>query len=186
MSPLAPEHGTWLLALARRAIEQSLGGRTLALPPNEAALDATLLAPRGAFVTLKQREPERLRGCIGNVGCQQPLYRNVIDLAPKAARNDPRFAAVTLGELPTLRIELSVLTPPAPLASVADLIVGEHGIDLEREGQSAVFLPQVAAELGWSAEELLRQLALKAGLPAQGWRGATLRVFRAERFAEAG
>jgi AMMECR1 domain-containing protein len=48
-----------------------------------------------------------------------------------------------------------------------------------------VFLPQVATEQGWTREQMLSQLARKAGLPADAWRqGATFEVFTAQVFAE--
>jgi AMMECR1 domain-containing protein len=57
-------------------------------------------------------------------------------------------------------------------------------VDLRRGTAHSVFLPQVAAEHGWGVEQLLRQLALKAGLAEDGWRDAELRVFQGERFGE--
>ena len=48
----------------------------------------------------------------------------------------------------------------------------------------AVLLPQVAADRGWDADELLNQLARKAGLQEDAWRDAELSVFRAEVFGE--
>lgn len=52
-------------------------------------------------------------------------------------------------------------------------------------GRQAVFLPQVAVEQGWTTEETLDHLAVKAGLPAGAWRSATtrLQVFTAEVFS---
>ena len=55
---------------------------------------------------------------------------------------------------------------------------------LRKAGKTAVFLPQVAGDRGWFTGKLLEQLALKAGLPADGWRGAALAVFEAEIFGE--
>jgi AMMECR1 domain-containing protein len=48
-----------------------------------------------------------------------------------------------------------------------------------------VFLPQVATEQGWNREQMLDQLSMKAGLPADGWRkGASFLTFQAEVFSE--
>ena len=55
---------------------------------------------------------------------------------------------------------------------------------MNKGGASAVFLPQVAGERGWSVEQLLSQLSLKAGLSRDGWVGGKLSVFRAEVFGE--
>ncbi|MDD5718173.1 MAG: AMMECR1 domain-containing protein, partial [Candidatus Krumholzibacteria bacterium] len=55
-----------------------------------------------------------------------------------------------------------------------------------RQGdRSAVFLPQIASEQGWSREEMLAHLCRKAGLPADAWReGAQLLTFQADVFGE--
>lgn len=47
-----------------------------------------------------------------------------------------------------------------------------------------MFLPQVAPEQRWGVFELLEHLALKAGLPRNGWKEARLAVFEAEVFGE--
>ena len=57
---------------------------------------------------------------------------------------------------------------------------------LSKRGRMAVFLPQVAPEQGWTLEETLSQLALKAGLRPDDWRdGAQFTVFEAIVFGEA-
>jgi len=56
---------------------------------------------------------------------------------------------------------------------------------LEKAGRGAVFLPQVATEQGWTLEETLTHLSLKAGLPPDAWReGAAFTVFEAIVFSE--
>ena len=48
-----------------------------------------------------------------------------------------------------------------------------------------MFLPQVAPEQGWTLEETLSHLALKAGLAADAWKeGARFDVFEALVFGE--
>ena len=47
-----------------------------------------------------------------------------------------------------------------------------------------MFLPQVALEHGWTADLLLQQLALKAGLLRDAWRKADLKLFTADVFGE--
>lgn len=191
--PLAAADREWLLRAARHAIRQALcadgslerflGG---AGPPRGTGVE------RGAFVTLHHAvdgtEPPvwRLRGCVGTTAGTQALHRAVIDLAPRSALEDPRFAPLTREEFDTVRISISVLTADAPLSEPARIAIGRHGVRLEHDRGQAVFLPQVAAEQRWSVEELLKQLALKAGLGPQDWRDAALSTFEAETFAEAG
>ena len=60
----------------------------------------------------------------------------------------------------------------------------EHGLQLVRGPNRSVFLPQVPVEQGWDTARYLEQLALKAGLPKDGWRGAELSTFETINFGE--
>jgi AmmeMemoRadiSam system protein A len=178
-----------LLRLARGSIRQALHSDDSLVRLLEATEITVGLEHRSAaFVSLKQPNPEGgralLRGCIGNMHATLPLYRSVIAMAPKAALEDPRFPPLRSDELPGVTIEISALGPARPIAGLEDLVVGRHGVELSRGGARAVFLPQVAAELGWSGEELLRQLSRKAGLGEDAWRDAELSVFEADVFGE--
>jgi AMMECR1 domain-containing protein len=65
-------------------------------------------------------------------------------------------------------------------------VVGRDGVVLDKEGQTAVFLPEVATEFHWGRDEMLDNLCEKAGLPATCWRsGARLSTFQAQVFHEA-
>jgi len=134
-------------------------------------------------VTLKKRG--ELRGCIGEITPEKPLYRLVGSVALKSALEDPRFRPLRHEELRDVEIEISVLTPPAPVSGAEDIVVGRDGVILQKDGRSAVFLPQVATEQGWGREEMLDQLCRKAGLPAGSWKqGARMLTFQAEVFSE--
>ncbi len=179
-----------LLGLARASIQQTIRrDQALETLVEQTRLTPGLRQPRGAFVSLKQppKKGQRtgsLRGCIGNMVSREALYRTVIDLASKAAFDDPRFPPLVVDELPRVRIEISVLTPRRPLGNADDLVIGRDGVHLSKGVASAVFLPQVALEHGWTVDVLLRQLALKAGLPQDAWREADLKVFTADVFGE--
>jgi AmmeMemoRadiSam system protein A len=145
------------------------------------ALPARLREPAGAFVTLKRQGA--LRGCIGYIEPREPLYRAVLQNGDNAALHDPRFPPVQASDLKDLDVEVSVLTPPRPIASWEEFRVGEEGIILTKGDRRAVFLPEVAVEQGWTREETLSHLARKAGLPADGWReGASFAVFTSTKY----
>jgi AmmeMemoRadiSam system protein B/AmmeMemoRadiSam system protein A len=147
------------------------------------ALEPLLGRPRGAFVTLTRGG--RLRGCIGYVDPIKPLIDAVADNARSAAVADPRFPALTEAELDELRIEISILTEPRAIDGPQSIDIGRHGIVLAKYGRRAVFLPQVAREQGWDRKTTLTQLALKAGLPHDGWKsGAEFAIFEAEILGE--
>ena len=138
----------------------------------------------GAFVTLKTPEGE-LRGCIGEIEPYRPLYQAVTARACDAAFRDPRFPSLHPGEFQGIRIEISALTPAKPVKSWREIVLGKHGMTLEKDGHFAVFLPQVATEQGWTLEETLTYLSRKAGLPPDAWRtGAEFTVFEAVVFSE--
>jgi len=169
-----------LLKLARTTIEQALKGRATRAAAAEAdELTAGMKAVRGGFVTLN--EHGELRGCIGEIVPRRPIWKVVSEQALNAAFHDPRFSPVLADELSEIEIELSILTPPRPVGSWKDIVIGKHGMVLSKAGHSAVFLPQVAPEQGWGLEETLAHLSRKAGLPSDAWReGAEYLVFEAQ------
>ena len=64
----------------------------------------------GCFVTVEVNG--NLRGCIGKIESDQPLYQDIIDNATEAAFYDWRFDPITKEDLAGLKIEISLLSPP--------------------------------------------------------------------------
>ena len=113
-----------------------------------------------------------------------PLYLAVADLAPSAALRDPRFAPVAADELPELKIEISLLSPPFPIQP-EELKPGEHGLAVSLGFRQGVLLPGVAAKRYWSQDKFLEETCAKAGLPRDSWmQGARLEAFTAQVFSE--
>jgi AmmeMemoRadiSam system protein B/AmmeMemoRadiSam system protein A len=168
-----------LLKLARKSIEQYLTSETLPLPRN---LTPLMNSERGAFVTLKKHG--ELRGCIGSMVENLPLYNVVGKMALQAAFNDNRFHPLEISELSQVELEISVLTPLVKINSADEIVLGRDGVVLKKGNKQAVFLPQVATEQGWGKELFLTQLCYKAGLNATDWKTATLFTFRADVFSE--
>ena len=135
-------------------------------------LTEALHTERACFVTLHVTGGF-LRGCIGTLEPVGPLYQAAHDNTISAARQDPRFTPVRPDELPAIDLTLSILSPSEPIGSAGEFVPGSHGIILEKHGRRAVFLPEVAAEQGWTREETLGALCQKAGLPEQAWRTDT-------------
>jgi len=181
---LTEEDKKELLTLARKTISYALANQQV---PETSDLGVTIsdamARPRAAFVTLKKNS--ELRGCIGDIFPQRPLYRSVIINAINASLNDRRFPRLTEDECKDITIEISALTVPQPIDSPDEIRIGTDGVVLNKDGQSAVFLPQVAPEQGWDLNQTLRHLSLKAGLPADAWKeGASFLVFQADVFGE--
>jgi len=168
-----------LLGIARRALEGYIGAGKM---PREDVTEAKLASPGAAFVTLTKKA--RLRGCIGFTDAVAPLYKVVQECAVAAATEDPRFPPVSPPELPSLRIEISVLTPLFPITP-DEVVVGKHGLMVTQGRMRGLLLPQVPVEWGWDRETFIDQACVKAGLPPSAWRhGATLQGFTAEVFGE--
>jgi MEMO1 family protein len=183
-SLLTQEDKQNLLLLARRTIEFYQQNKNVPTPDQLGiSITGAMKVSRAVFVTLKKNSD--LRGCIGEIFPSQPLYKSVILNAVNAANNDLRFLPVKRGELSEIKIEISALTIPHPIDSYNKIRLGTDGIVMEKDNSSAVFLPQVAPEQGWTLEETLTQLSLKAGLAADAWKkDATFLVFQAEVFGE--
>jgi AmmeMemoRadiSam system protein A len=179
-APLTPAERAALLGVARAAIRHHLGLG----PRPEIPETGGLAAPRGAFVTLHRRGD--LRGCIGRFEPDRTLGRTVAAMAVAAANDDPRFPPVEPEELEEVEIRISALGPRRPLPDPSGLVVGEHGLVVQRGWQRGALLPVVAVERGWDAPTFLKHACLKAGLPADAWRDpdTSLEVFGAEEFGE--
>jgi AmmeMemoRadiSam system protein A len=174
-----------LLDLAWKWTDATVRGAKPELPAeDDPALTALLKKEGGAFVTLTNRK--RLRGCIGFIEPVMPLYKAVARSAQNAAR-DWRFRRnpIRPAEVKSLHLEISVLTLPKEAKGHEDIVIGKHGIILSKRGRSAVYLPKVPVEQGWTKEKTLTQLSLKAGLAPNDWqRGATFSLFEAHVFGE--
>ena len=98
---------------------------------------------------------------------------------------------VTKAEIPKLHIEISRLTPSAPLKyqNPGDLPIllkpNQDGVILKDGFRRATFLPQVWQQLP-SPEEFLSHLCVKMGSPADLWKRKVLEVsiYHVEEFEE--
>ena len=172
-----------LLRLAREAISAYVNRQSQSQSAISNLQSAILAEPAGAFVSLHKGGD--LRGCIGHIEPTEPIGIVVPRCAVAACSSDPRFPPVAPDELPSLDIEISLLGPLEPIAGPEEIVVGRHGLVVERGWQRGLLLPQVATEWDWDAEAFLSHTCQKAGLPSDAWRhGAKLWRFDAEVFGE--
>jgi len=130
-----------LLSIARESIESAITDD----PSKHAQTEITspeLKEESGAFVTL--RRDGKLRGCIGRMVSDIPLYKLVSEMAVSAAKEDPRFSHIQLSELESLEIDISVLSPLQKIDDPLDFELGTHGIHIRKGSSNGCFLPQVA------------------------------------------
>jgi AmmeMemoRadiSam system protein A len=181
MFQLPEQHRQLLLSIARNSVAAHLSGNGLPLPDIESPILSEI---HGVFVSI--HEGPNLRGCIGNVMPDQPLYTTTARCAIAAATTDPRFRPVTLSELPELTFEISVLGIPELVENIEQIEVGTHGLIISKGHARGLLLPQVATQYEWDREEFLAETCIKAGLHPNAWReGATIHSFTAEVFSEA-
>jgi len=169
---LSSEEQATLLSHARDALTAHLSAEPRpSLPANQ--LTESLESEAACFVTLNQEG--HLRGCIlDSFAPHEPIYENVARNVVLAATADTRFPPVTLAEVPSLQIEISILGKPYPVAFsspdefASSLRPGIDGVILTTAHGSSTFLPQVWEQLP-EPETFLVELCLKHGAPADCW-----------------
>lgn len=162
---LTEAHKQELVDLARKSIESFI--KTGNLMDYETT-DVVLNQPLGVFITL--RKGEALRGCIGQMWTDTPLYQTVKETAISAATRDPRFPPVSEMELNQLSIKISILSPLDLVKNISEIEVGKHGLMIVYLGRRGVLLPQVPVERGWDLVTYLENLCMKAGLHPDSWK----------------
>ncbi|GAB6094551.1 AmmeMemoRadiSam system protein B [Desulfatiferula olefinivorans] len=168
--------GRVLIDLARATIARKLGrpAQPVTIPD-----EGSFHRKGGTFVTLKIHD--QLRGCIGNLSSDESVAEGIRRNALNAAFGDYRFSPLSDEEFDTVDIEVSILTEPAPLAHhggrdlVSKLRPHVDGVIIRKGHAGATFLPQVWDQLP-DAEDFLRHLCMKAGLPADAWTSEDLEV----------
>jgi AmmeMemoRadiSam system protein A len=171
-------------ALARLA--RSAARRSLGLPGPAAPTPEGRLAERAGAVVTWLREG-RPRGSAGSVVPVRGLADQVAESAVAALTADPRVAPASPRDLPKLRVEIAIPGPLEEVAPPAGIEIGLHGLAVEKGVRRAFLLPSAPLAWGWTAEQFLGQLCLKAGLPETAWREArdvTVYRFVAEVFGD--
>ncbi|MCL5267196.1 MAG: AmmeMemoRadiSam system protein A [Bacteroidetes bacterium] len=170
-----------LLSIARQAATRAVS-RQGYVPVEPSSRE--LKRKAAGFVTL--RENGELRGCIGYVEARLPLYQTIAETAAKAAVGDPRFEPVSETELKNIEVEISVLSPLHEIKSTDEIIIGKHGVLVEKDFYRGLLLPQVATENNWDKEQFLSYTCTKAGLDRDCYKNPRVRiyVFTADVFSE--
>ncbi len=185
---LSASDRSYLLALARKSIENCIGGADL--PTIDKSTISPILNEIGAsFVTLTIKG--QLRGCVGALEPYQSLASDVCEHAVAAAFEDYRFPPLQANELANIEIEISYLTRPMPLKyeNPDDLphLLRPHidGVVLRDGPRRATFLPQVWEKIP-QPEEFLEELCMKMGAYPDLWRRKKLDVltYQVEEFHE--
>ena len=171
------EEVSQLFRIARNSLHQML------YENRKQYLDPVLFSPglkskMGAFVTINVGG--KLRGCIGRFPSGDPLYEVVNQMALAAASEDTRFDPISKEELDKARIEISVIGPLKKIKNISEIILGKHGIYIEKDFRSGTMLPQVATGNHWTREQFLGYTSRdKAGLGWDGLKKADIYIYEA-------
>lgn len=169
---LTSEHKKTLLKIARESIASAVHGKK---PPKYKIDDAILKINCGAFVTLHING--NLRGCIGNITAEIPLWETVSNMAEESALKDPRFYPLTTAEFNKVDIEISVLSPLKKIKDIKEINVGQHGLLVKSGFYQGLLLPQVATDYKWNRTQFLEQTCHKAGLGKNCYREKATEIF---------
>lgn len=166
-----------LFTIARNSIHKMLyENKGIVIDPS--TISPGLKRNLGAFVTLNVHS--KLRGCIGRFPSADPLYEVVNQMAIAAAFEDTRFAPLSKDEFGKLRIEISVIGPLKKISNISEIVLGRHGIYIEKGFSSGTMLPQVATGNHWTREQFLGYTSRdKAGIGWEGWKNADIYVYEA-------
>jgi AmmeMemoRadiSam system protein A len=159
------------LELARKAIYAAVLRRKL---PDVIPRDGAFSERRGVFATLHVRG--KLQGCIGVTEPSESLGEAVVRCAVSAALEDPRFSPLKESQLDEMSIEISLLSPLAPLLPEA-IEIGRHGLLVVNHAHRGLLLPQVAVEHKLSREQFLEETCRKAGLTREAWKDPETHIF---------
>ncbi|MFO0671534.1 MAG: AmmeMemoRadiSam system protein A [Polyangiaceae bacterium] len=155
--------GRALARYAREAITEALGG-----PPANAPREDGFDVPAATFVTL--RRGGELHGCVGALEARRPLVADVGENAVAAALRDPRAPVIHRSDVPSLDVEVSLLSPLEKIdydgteeGAARALVPFKDGVVLRRGYRRGTYLPQVWESFS-SPREFLQSLMLNAGV----------------------
>lgn len=114
------------------------------------------------------------------------LQSGIESYALISALQDTRFSPITIPELPSLEVSVTLLTDFEDADDQLDWDLGVHGLKIEfyvkNRRYGACYLPDVPVEQGWTKEETIVSLMRKAGWTGRRdkWREVT--DFKGTRF----
>jgi AmmeMemoRadiSam system protein A len=169
---LTLDHKKTLIKIARESITSAVNCRAV---PEYRINDSMLNTMCGAFVTLHLSG--NLRGCIGNITAETPLWETVRNMAIESALRDPRFPSISPYELENIDIEISVLSPLKEIKNLEEIKVGKHGLLIKKGFYQGLLLPQVATDYKWDKIQFLEQTCYKAGMSKDCYKQEATEIF---------
>ena len=145
---------------------------------------------KGVFVCFKKGG--KLRGCMGYVRVETPLWKTVIDDTRKLAFSDPAHPPLLAEELREIKIEVYVLGKLEKIdvheheEFLEKLDIGVDGIVVDVDGRTQVLLPDSVKECMGLEEDIVDCFCEKAGMRPGEWRQreCTFYKFKTEKHVE--
>ena len=127
------------LELARDTMDAWVLRHERVTPPDD--LPALLRERSGVFVSAMLGDAPRC--CMGSLHPTLPtVAEQIVDAAWRAAAMDLRFAPIAIGELPRLRVIVSIVEPPVPVADAQGLDPAADGLAVRCARGWGVVLPR--------------------------------------------
>lgn len=154
-----------LLAFARRSLQSFLEHQHLPVFPLS---DYPALGVRaGVFISIYVEG--KLRGCVGHIDQDLPLYQAVQEMTIAAASRDLRFVSIHVKDLPHVSLEISLLSPFTLIHHYNSIKIGQHGVMIQSGTKQGLLLPQVAESRNWTPQKFLAECCRKANLPRKAY-----------------
>ena len=129
----------------------------------------------GVFITLKK--DKKLRGCMGQLFSDAPLYKSLKNIAILSAYKDPRFPPLKAKEIENLEITVSLIFNFRQLYNVKDLDMGKDGLLIINGDKKGVLLPEIPIIYRWGRNEFLKNTCIKAKLPEKCWKDKNTSIY---------
>ena len=144
---------------------------------------------RSRGIAVRYRTATEDRGCLAlysGLDFSQGYAEAGAGYASQEAARDPRYRWITPEELDGLFINISLFSYWEPMAGYDDFIPGLDSLILvnpqaESEGAREILLQaSIASERGYSKEDFLRRLSVKAGLHTDGYKSPGVTFYKAK------
>jgi AmmeMemoRadiSam system protein A len=167
--------------LAKSAIEEYVRHRKIMDVPKN--LPPEFYSQKGGvFVSL--HKGNKLRGCIGTyLPVHKNLAEEIILNAIAACSRDNRFSPLSPEELPELKVEVSLLSSPKKISSLAEIDPQKYGVIVRcSDGRTGLLLPNL--EGIDSAEKQLSIACQKGGINPAFDKNLEIYIFTTQKYEE--
>lgn len=132
----------------------------------------------GVFITYRDNRGN-LRGSMGLLDTDRPLNLAAIDCAVSAAKDDPRYEKLMIGDVDAVSIELTLIRDVEEItnnlsAAKKRFENSVNGIYAEGELRAGILLPREIFDLGLDFDSAVERLKMKSGM---GRNASKLRYF---------